>query len=544
MEQLFCPWEPAKYLVYSSNIPTLFFYSHFPAIIVALLVGFLVFYKTKKSKLGFALLITSIFFSLWSIIDLVLWATNDARVVMFAWSVQVLVEPLVYLFAFYVSYLFVKKQDLPFNFKLLLLLLYAPIIILLPTEYNLIGVNVFDCNAIEGPIAQYYTYFVELVVILLVFIVSLREFFKQKDLIRKKEIRLFSIGIVLFLIAFAWGNIIGSFTDNWVLAQAGLIGMPIFAGFLAYIITQFKTFNIKLLSVQGLVIALGFLILSMTFVRSIENVRIIIAFTLTLTLFLGRFLIKSVQREIEQKEHLLELNEELQSLLQQRESLVHLITHKVKASFTRSKYIFAEMTSGGFGELSTELNSMAKTGLESDNEGIKTVDLVLNAFNLEKGIVKYDMKEMDFKDLVLDSFSSRKAPAEAKGLSFNLNIEEGKEFKIMGDVFWLREVTNNLIENAVRYTIKGEVSVSLKNVNNKVLFSVKDTGVGITDEDKKNLFNAGGRGKNSVKVNVDSTGYGLYSVRLIVEAHGGKVWAESEGEGKGSTFSVEFSLVK
>jgi signal transduction histidine kinase len=99
-----------------------------------------------------------------------------------------------------------------------------------------------------------------------------------------------------------------------------------------------------------------------------------------------------------------------------------------------------------------------------------------------------------------------------------------------------------LIENSVRYTESGTIEINLKRKENKLLFSVRDSGVGITPEDKKNLFQAGGRGKDSVKVNVDSTGYGLYSVRLIVEAHQGKVWADSEGAGKGSTFSVELDL--
>ncbi|MFA7285786.1 MAG: ATP-binding protein [Candidatus Paceibacterota bacterium] len=541
MEQLFCPWESASYYIYSSNIPTLFFYSHFPALIVALLAGFIVYYKTQKSKVGVTLLITTIMFSIWSLIDLVLWATNDPRIVMFAWSVQVLVEPLVYLFAFYLSYVFIKERDLPFKFKILLLTLYAPIIIFLTTSLNLQGVNLDDCTAIEGPLAQYYTYFVELVIILSLFIFSVLEFIKSKEIARKKEIRIFSIGMVLFLLAFSWGNLIGSFTEDWVLAQAGLIGMPIFAAFLAYMIVRFKTFNIKLLGTQALVFSLGFLVLSIAFIRNIENVRLVVAFTLTFTLFLGRALVSSVRREIEQREKLQILNEELKGLLTQRESLVHLITHKVKASFTRSKYIFAEMVGGGFGELSAELKDMSKKGLDSDNEGIKTVDLVLNAFNLEKGIVKYEMAPLDFKAMVLDSAESRRAPAEAKGLKMNLEIQD-VDFTISGDAFWLKEVTNNLIENAVRYTKEGSITVGLAKNNDKLLFTVKDTGVGINDEDKKNLFTEGGRGKNSVKVNVDSTGYGLFSVKLVVEAHGGRVWAESGGEGAGSTFSVELDL--
>ena len=73
-------------------------------------------------------------------------------------------------------------------------------------------------------------------------------------------------------------------------------------------------------------------------------------------------------------------------------------------------------------------------------------------------------------------------------------------------------------------------------------FSVKDSGVGITPEDMKNLFTEGGHGKESIKTNVHSTGYGLYIAKRVVEAHGGKIWAESEGEGKGSRFVVEFPV--
>ena len=117
-------------------------------------------------------------------------------------------------------------------------------------------------------------------------------------------------------------------------------------------------------------------------------------------------------------------------------------------------------------------------------------------------------------------------------------------------ILWLKEVINNLIENSIKYTREGKITVGLKKEvvvgggNNKILFYVRDTGVGITSEDKSNLFTEGGRGKDSVKINVDSTGYGLYSVRLIVEAHKGKVWMEpNKEEGKGSVFFVELDEV-
>jgi len=61
----------------------------------------------------------------------------------------------------------------------------------------------------------------------------------------------------------------------------------------------------------------------------------------------------------------------------------------------------------------------------------------------------------------------------------------------------------------------------------------------LTKEDKKNLFTEGGKGRNSIDQNVDTTGYGLFIARQIIREHGGHIWAESEGKGKGSEFIVE-----
>src|SRR5262245_27159135 len=114
MEQLLCPWEGATYFIYSSNVPILLFYSHIPAIVVALLFGLVIFYKSGKSIQGATLLTVSILFSSWGIFDLVLWATNRPDTVLFFWSIQILLEPLIYLLCFYLLYVTIKKRDLEF----------------------------------------------------------------------------------------------------------------------------------------------------------------------------------------------------------------------------------------------------------------------------------------------------------------------------------------------------------------------------------------------------------------------------------------------
>lgn len=234
-------------------------------------------------------------------------------------------------------------------------------------------------------------------------------------------------------------------------------------------------------------------------------------------------------------------NDNLKTLIKQRESLVHLITHKVKGSFTRTKFIFAGLLDGTFGEINPDVRKVAQQGLDFDNGGIQTVDLVLNVANLQNGLIKYDMRTIDFKDVVEKTVEDKKLGVESKGLKLETNIQSGS-YNTEGDSFWLKEVVNNLIENSIKYTREGTITVGLENKGNKILLSVKDTGLGITEEDKHNLFTEGGRGKDSIKVNVDSTGYGLFTVKMVVEAHKGKVWGESKGAGLGSQFYVELPI--
>ena len=109
-----------------------------------------------------------------------------------------------------------------------------------------------------------------------------------------------------------------------------------------------------------------------------------------------------------------------------------------------------------------------------------------------------------------------------------------------GDPQLLQEVITNLIENAIYYTPKGSVKVHLARNGKKLLVAITDTGVGITAEDMKVLFTEGGHGKDSIRVNTHSTGYGLYIAQQVAQAMGGTIRAESAGTDKGSTFTLEF----
>ncbi len=253
---------------------------------------------------------------------------------------------------------------------------------------------------------------------------------------------------------------------------------------------------------------------------------------------------KVTEAMYKQNLELARLYKEVDALNKGRESLMHLINHKVKGSFTHSKIIFAGILDGTFGEVNDEVKRRAAQGLESDSLGVQTIDLVLNAANMAKGNVRYEMKPVDFKEITTKAIEEKSIAAKAKGLTIETNILESQDdYSVLGDAIWLKEVVNNLIDNSIKYSKVGTITVGLERQDGKLKLAVKDTGIGITEEDKKNLFTEGGRGKDSVKVNVDSTGYGLYTVKLIVEAHNGKVSADSGGPGKGSTFTVELPTI-
>jgi signal transduction histidine kinase len=328
------------------------------------------------------------------------------------------------------------------------------------------------------------------------------------------------------------------FSQNWSIDQYNLFGAPVFIAFLAYIIIRFKAFNVRLIGAQVLVIALFITTLSLLFIQSISTVRDVVVATLIFLAIVGYLLIRGVYREIEQREQIQLLADNLEKANKQQVVLIHFITHQIKGFLTKSRNIFSMAVEGEFGQLPEAFIPMAQEGLRSDTQAVTTVQEILNASNVKSGAVTYSMQPFDFGALVKEVYDGLKPAADAKKLELKLE-EDGSPNTLTGDKLQLQNAIKNLIDNSIKYTPSGSVSLKLSKEGEKLRLTIQDTGVGITPEDMVHLFTEGGHGKDSIKVNVDSTGFGLYIVKNIIEAHHGKVWVESEGAGKGSTFIVE-----
>lgn len=524
-----------------SIAPPLLFYAYIPIFLFSIFFGWFIFKKNEDSVISKYFLGITFSFAIWIFLVLFQWTGAYLETVHLAWQLLILPEISIFLFSVLFTFAFIFKRDIPLWCKGFLVSIFLFISIILPTRLNIDSFDLINCEGVVGIIWP-AVYVFELLNIAIIVLITFERLIAKVDKAERLKDLLMSTGMVFFLSIFWFSNYFAELTKTYEINLIGPIGMILFLGLLTYVIVRFKAFNIKLLGAQALIVSLCFLVLGILFIRRIEDVHIIALLTLLLVVILGYILVRGVKKEIQQKDELFKLNVDLENLLKQRESLVHLVTHKVKGAFTRSKYIFAGLLDGTFGDINNEVKKRAEQGLESDNIGIQTVDLVLNASNLQSGTVKYDKKVIDFKELVQKVTADKRVPIETKGLKLEINIKEGT-YNVLADAMWLKEVVNNFVENSLRYTNEGTITVGLERVGGKIRFSVKDTGLGITPEDKKLLFTAGGRGKDSVRVNIDSTGYGLYSVKLIMDAHGGKVWGESEGPGKGSQFYAELDAV-
>jgi signal transduction histidine kinase len=191
---------------------------------------------------------------------------------------------------------------------------------------------------------------------------------------------------------------------------------------------------------------------------------------------------------------------------------------------------------GTYGEVSEEVKNV----LQKIEKNIQTeIDLVNNLLDLrkiEEGKMEYEFSNFNLTEVIKDICELYRVKAQEKNIELRCNLD--KDIFLKADKEKIAQVINNLVDNAIKYTDQGYVEINLQEFENKVLVNVKDTGRGIKKENLEKIFEAFARGEE-VKKEILGTGLGLYIVKNIVEAHKGKIWAESEGLGKGSTFYLE-----
>ena len=195
-------------------------------------------------------------------------------------------------------------------------------------------------------------------------------------------------------------------------------------------------------------------------------------------------------------------------------------------------------------EFNKEEKDLVLKAYQTNERMINLVNDLLNVARIEEGRFVYEPKIVEFSEIVESVYNSLKEYAKQKKIEYSLEISEGKKI-VKVDVEKISLAVKNLIENALKYTPeKGKVEVSVKERKRKheLVFSVKDTGVGIPEDQQERIFTKFFRGANVVRMQTEGSGLGLFITKNIIEAHGGKIWFKSQ-ENKGTTFYFTLPLV-
>lgn len=263
-----------------------------------------------------------------------------------------------------------------------------------------------------------------------------------------------------------------------------------------------------------------------------------------LVLFLICDAIEIEQKRWQVQQHLEEQNRMLSEINRLKSDLFSRTSHELKTPLISIK---------GFTELllklhSDKLDNEVISILEEIKEGSKRLENYINAIvessKLEQGLIKLNKSKEDLSFLIKYCVRQLEGMAELRDQTIDVDISD--QMISFFDKERIYEVASNLLLNAIKYTpVGGKISISSKNDEKNYTIIIKDTGIGLTDQDKRQLFTQFGkieRYGQGWDVGIEGTGLGLYISKEIVELHGGSISATSEGRNRGSTFY--FSIPK
>jgi len=254
---------------------------------------------------------------------------------------------------------------------------------------------------------------------------------------------------------------------------------------------------------------------------------------------------KTLQKEVErQTKTLKEANIKLEQLDKAKSEFVSIASHQLRTPLSVIKGYISMLLEGLWGEVSPEQKRHLEMVYLSNERLIKLIEDLLMVSRIEAGRLEFDFQMVSLSDIAENVVNELKPLADKKGLYLRYEKPAKPLPKIKADPLKIRQVVMNLIDNAIHYTEKGGAAVRLKQEKDKIIFSIQDTGIGIPEKEKVTLFEKFSRGKGVSKLHTEGTGLGLYLAAKLVEAHQGRIWAESEGEGKGSTFYFELGAGK
>ena len=257
-----------------------------------------------------------------------------------------------------------------------------------------------------------------------------------------------------------------------------------------------------------------------------------------------------------------------------KSEFVTVVSHQLRTPLTSIKWFLEILLAEKDGSVNSKQRKMLSQAAESNERMIKLINNLLNVSRIESGRIKVSPVQTQLEDIVEKTIEKYFTWAESSNINIKINKPRKRLPKVKVDVDQIRQVIQNLVSNAIKYSVKGNIVISLRKVSsaeveqlriaavkkgfidysklegevakvsevmarkeykNFALFSIKDQGVGIPRYQQKRVFQKFYRGDNVIKMQTEGSGLGLYICKAIVESLGGSIWFESTPD-KGAAF--------
>jgi len=230
---------------------------------------------------------------------------------------------------------------------------------------------------------------------------------------------------------------------------------------------------------------------------------------------------------------------ELKTLDDAKSEFISIASHQLRTPISIIKGYLSMISENDFGALTPDQSKVIDKTTENIQQLNDIVDDILNASRIERGKLAIDPVSTDIIDLINSVVIQMQGKAKQRNLGLSFDTKLSK-LEIIADRNKIYEVVMNLVDNALSYTQKGEVTITCTTTAKQedLLITVKDTGIGIPRDFQDKIFKRFSRSANARTVRPDGTGIGLYVVKAFVEAHKGSIWFESILN-RGTTFYVK-----
>jgi len=444
-------------------------------------LGAFILFKNLKNAINRSFGFFAIITGLWVFVNFLFEMTTEEFFLKLAYSLGVLVPVtgLIWIYLF--------GQPKLSNACKILLITLSSVAIFLACACFINNWIVETINSViqTGPLFYLYAFYIFLIILLA--LIKISQILIRSQGIKKEQAKFILIGIGAFSFASLFVSIVLPFVfQDTSFSQLDSPSSIFFVALSAYAILKHHLFKIKVIATELLVglitvILLTDLLSSKTLSATLLKTAILIAF-----IYLGWSLIKSVWREIHQKEKMEEMaielrkvNTKLKKLDEAKSEFISIASHQLRTPLSAIIGYLSMVLEGTYGKISEKVQKPISNVFRASKQLNKLVNTLLNVSRIEAGKIKLEAKKISLQQVLEPIVEEFKILASEKGLYLKLSIPSSLP-EINLDTEKINQVIMNLIDNSIKYTEKGGINIKVIERNqNSILIEIADTGLGM-----------------------------------------------------------------